>query len=257
MGHALARVGLPDLAVGHRSDRLDVGWQLLLEPAGVLVDRLRRPRTDTGPSRSRGQMLPRTIARRHEPPPAPQLPHPEPRGKARPKDEGHHEKDVAVACRVLRRGGVGIRRVDRAVDEVDRRKRSDVAARRRIELELEKRVDARSGRRDRAWVAGRARDRADRLGRLEDLPAITGEVDLRPGVRVRLADEERVGVRIGIGPFAGRESDRDARRQADRSRHHHHRAGVVLAESGPIAHRVEQEEVDEVLAASGTAAILL
>ena len=87
--------------------------------------------------------------------------------------------------------------------------------------------------------AGAPEARIDRLRRLEDLPAIAGEVDLRPRVGVRLADEEGVVVL----PLARREAGGEACRQAERSGHHHHRDGEVLAVAAAAELGIEEEEV--------------
>ncbi len=90
----------------------------------------------------------------------------------------------------------------------------------------------------------RANPRVDRLGCLEDLPSVAGEVDLRPQVPVRVADQVRVLGRA----FAGSEADRDSGRQAHGAGHHRHGGGELLAEAGPVRLRVEEEVVDDVLA---------
>ena len=90
--------------------------------------------------------------------------------------------------------------------------------------------------------AGAPKARIDRLRRLEDLPAISGEVDLRPRVRVRLTDEEGVVVLA----LAGGEAGGEACWQAERSGHHHHRDGEVLAVAAAGELGIEEEEVHQI-----------
>src|SRR5205814_8068525 len=87
----------------------------------------------------------------------------------------------------------------------------------------------------------RARNPGDRLGRLEGLPAIRGEVDLGPNVRVRLA----VLIDVLGEERSGGEAGRHAGRKPQRSGHDGHGAGVVLAEAA-LALGIEEEVVHHV-----------
>ena len=82
--------------------------------------------------------------------------------------------------------------------------------------------------------------RRDRRRRIDAHPAAALEPDLRPGVRVRLADEQIAADRVVLAALIAGD---DARRNAGGARQHRERRGEVLAEA---AARVEQEVVDGV-----------
>ncbi len=93
----------------------------------------------------------------------------------------------------------------------------------------------------RARLRGRSRSlRGDRSGRIDAHPAPSFEPDFRPGVRIRLTDDQVAAHRV---VFAALIAGDHARRDAGGTRQHRERGREVLAET---AARVEQEIVDRI-----------
>ena len=136
--------------------------QLLLQPAGVLVDRLRRPRADAGAVGGQGQALPRAVARRQEAPSALGGRIRSQTTTAAPSTRTRDDQRVAAAlCPSRLDGRRGPPRRARRRRRVERRA-SSIVGLSRITSRIEQRVDA--GRRRPATVPGR-RWRARSAGR--------------------------------------------------------------------------------------------